>query len=129
MSELTGGIENALDRGESPEKAKQSFLNAGYKKEDIEEAFNESSQYEATAKPQNIVQSANITSANTAPQADNTNLNLPPSPPQNNLIPKKKKNNKVLIIVLIILVLLLIGSGVAFLVFKDQIYNFLGGYL
>lgn len=36
--ELIGGLKNALDRGESLAKAKQSFLNAGYKPEEINSA-------------------------------------------------------------------------------------------
>lgn len=36
--ELIAGLKNALARGESLEKAKQSFLNAGYKPEEVEAA-------------------------------------------------------------------------------------------
>ena len=36
--ELIGGLKNALDRGEPLAKAKQSFLNAGYKSEEINAA-------------------------------------------------------------------------------------------
>lgn len=36
--EIVGGIKNALDRGESLEKAKQSFVNAGYEKSEVEKA-------------------------------------------------------------------------------------------
>jgi hypothetical protein len=36
--ELIGGLKNALDRGETLEKAKQSFLNAGYKQNEINAA-------------------------------------------------------------------------------------------
>ena len=36
--ELTSGLKNALERGETLEKAKQSFINAGYKSEKIEAA-------------------------------------------------------------------------------------------
>lgn len=35
-AEISGGIKNALERGESLAKAKQSFLNAGYNKEEVE---------------------------------------------------------------------------------------------
>lgn len=38
-SEIIGGIKNAIIRGESIEKAKQSFINAGYKKEEVEKAI------------------------------------------------------------------------------------------
>jgi len=36
--EIGGGLKNALDRGESLAKAKQSFVNAGYKPEEVEAA-------------------------------------------------------------------------------------------
>lgn len=36
--EIVGGLKNALDRGENLAKAKQSFLNAGYKPEEVEAA-------------------------------------------------------------------------------------------
>ena len=32
---LVGGLKNALERGETLEKAKQSFINAGYKPEEV----------------------------------------------------------------------------------------------
>jgi len=53
-NELVGGIKNALDRGENLEKAKQSLLNAGYEKEDVEAAAREFAQPSAapTAAPQ-----------------------------------------------------------------------------
>jgi hypothetical protein len=37
--EIIGGLKNALDRGETFEKAKQSFINSGYKPEEIELAI------------------------------------------------------------------------------------------
>jgi len=36
--EIIGGLKNALERGENLAKAKQSFINAGYKPEDVEAA-------------------------------------------------------------------------------------------
>jgi len=36
--EIVGGLRNALERGETLAKAKQSFLNAGYKTEEVEAA-------------------------------------------------------------------------------------------
>jgi hypothetical protein len=36
--ELIGGLKNALDRGETIMKAKQSFINAGYKQAEVEAA-------------------------------------------------------------------------------------------
>jgi len=39
--DIASGIKNALERGENLEQAKQSFLNAGYKKEEVEAASRE----------------------------------------------------------------------------------------
>ncbi len=36
--EISGGIKNALDRGESLSKAKQSFINAGYTPQEVQSA-------------------------------------------------------------------------------------------
>ncbi len=36
--EISGGIKNALDRGESLAKAKQSFINAGYTPQEVQES-------------------------------------------------------------------------------------------
>lgn len=36
--EISGGIKNALDRGEPLEKAKQTFINSGYTPEEVQEA-------------------------------------------------------------------------------------------
>lgn len=41
MNEITGGLKNAIERGESIEKAKQSFINSGYNPEEVEQAFQE----------------------------------------------------------------------------------------
>jgi len=45
MNELVGGMKNALERGASLDRIKQTFLNAGYKPEQIEEAASEVSQF------------------------------------------------------------------------------------
>lgn len=37
-NEIIGGLKNALERGETLEKAKRSFINAGYKLEEVEMA-------------------------------------------------------------------------------------------
>jgi len=39
--EIIGGLKNALDRGESLEKAAQSFVNAGYNPNEIKEAVSQ----------------------------------------------------------------------------------------
>ena len=52
---LVGGLKNALERGASIEQAKQSFVNAGYKTEDIEAAAQEVSEI----VPRTIMENSN----------------------------------------------------------------------
>jgi hypothetical protein len=44
MSELTGGILNAMERKEPLESVRRSFLNAGYPPAEIDQAISEASQ-------------------------------------------------------------------------------------
>jgi len=46
MSLLSGPIKNALERGESIDQIKQSFLNASYSQEDIQTAINEINEWQ-----------------------------------------------------------------------------------
>ena len=50
--EIAGGIKNALNRGESLVKAKQSFINSGYSPQEVQEAtqFVYSSQTQAATQ-------------------------------------------------------------------------------
>ena len=38
IAAILGGLKNAIERGESIEKAKSTFLNAGYKSEEVDDA-------------------------------------------------------------------------------------------
>jgi len=42
--EIISGFKNAIERGESVEQAKQSFLNAGYPQQEVEQAAKAASQ-------------------------------------------------------------------------------------
>lgn len=56
--EISGGIKNALDRGEPLEKAKQSFTNAGYTPQEVQEAAQKvASKPSQIAKPLSASQS------------------------------------------------------------------------
>ena len=109
--EIIGGLRFAVKKGESLQHAMTTFLNAGYPKNEIEEA--------ARIIHQEIIQ---------APFAGETNLdkksenNLTPQPGQ--IISKnvssyeqkpKKKAKKAVVIILIILAMLVIGIGILFL--------------
>ncbi len=43
--EIEAGLQNAMERGESLEQAKQSFINAGYNPQEVAEAGNRMSSY------------------------------------------------------------------------------------
>jgi hypothetical protein len=98
--ELIGGIRNALERGESIEKAKQSFLNAGYKQNEI-----------AIAVQKIPAGSTHIIPTTTSP----THATIPGKPFSTSTIPTtiapKKKSKLLLIILIIISVLILVGAG------------------
>jgi hypothetical protein len=112
--ELIGGLKNALDRGESLEKAKQSFLNAGYKSNEINAAVQKmpmaNSQIVKPAEPKNKIK-ALIPQPQIQPkqemkpvvQSSTTTTNPPVQP---------KEASKTFIIILISLaVIVLIGAG------------------
>ena len=54
MNELTGGIKNALEKGEALQKIKQSFVNAGYKPSEVEAAAQEAQALTRHAQPMPI---------------------------------------------------------------------------
>ena len=106
LGELEGGLKNALDRGYSIEKAKQSFLNSGYKSQEIEKAA-----VKITAEPRTqIVQPKETTSVKIPvkkfPEKQNTN---------------KKISKKLIIILITISVLIIIGAGILG-IFWDKIF-------
>lgn len=82
--EIISGFKNAIERGESVEQAKQSFLNSGYPQQEVEQAAKAASQG-ATA----IVQTSS---------ADSQTL----------VQPLKKSKKKWIIILAIVFVLIII---------------------
>ena len=104
--ELIGGLQNALSRGEKIEKAKQSFISAGYDSKEIETAAQK-----ITTTPKLIQQSS--TQANT-PKQKNTKLPVSQSITTNKPKEKKQVSKKFIIILasigaLIIAIALIIG--------------------
>jgi hypothetical protein len=102
-----GGLTNALERGSTLQKAKQSFINAGYKPEDIEAASKKVSGITskivssgvAPVKGQNSVVSKKKVIPNTAT-----------SPP-----PKKKKQISKKFTIVLILLSVIVFAGLAFI--------------
>ncbi len=106
--ELIGGLQNALLRGESIAKAKQSFISAGYKPQEIE----------AAAQNINITSKiAQQTSASLNPiKQQSQSSTTTPKPNQ-----KKQISKKFLIILISIAVLILISTALLGL-FWDKIF-------
>lgn len=96
ITELIGGLKNALEKGENLENAKQSFINAGYKKEDVEKASHQVHQaYSSTEQVQKHPEKQQ-------PQKEQNKL---PEQP-------KKSNKKLYIILAIISALILLAAGI-----------------
>jgi hypothetical protein len=97
--ELIGGLQNALSRGENINKAKQSFISAGYKPEEIESAAQKLS---TTPK---ITQSTSISSTQKTQQPKQPAQSITTKPK-----PQKKTSKKFIIILALIGILVLTGS-------------------
>ena len=140
--EILGGLRSALDRGESFKKAMMTFFNAGYKKEEIEEAagiLNSQGVQPAAASTQ-VAQSKLV-----QPQAQTTSNKLEPVMPTNMMqVPvqyqqqapavKQKVSNygdeskdKTLIFILIGVLVFLFGTLLAIFIFKNELISFFSG--
>ena len=100
--ELAGGLKNALERGENLEKAKLSFLNAGYKKEEIEAAAREVSQ-------PSVAPTAASPSKPSAPPAPAAPAKIPT--PQLPATAQPQKMSKKLMIILGVVVVLILAAA------------------
>ncbi|MEK6820762.1 MAG: hypothetical protein AABX71_03560, partial [Nanoarchaeota archaeon] len=90
--EILAGIRNALEKGESLEQAKASFINAGYGRRDVEEAA--ASILGFSEPTEEVPEATKISSTLTTAQM-----------PQ-----KKKSKYKILIIIIVIVLILLLAS-------------------
>jgi len=119
--ELIGGLKNALERGEPLAKAKQSFLNAGYKQAEIEGAVQKmpttNSQISSTIKDSREDKTSvkaqatyGLSESKTQPTAKPI---AQPSPTTTTKIPgqPKKLSKKFIIILISSAALILIGAA------------------
>lgn len=98
--ELIGGLKNAILRGESIQKAKQSFINAGYKPQEIEKA---SQKISTTSKTNQQLPS----------QSPNPNqTNQQPSGKPQSIKQPKPLSKKFLIILILISIIIIAGAAV-----------------
>jgi hypothetical protein len=128
-TEILGGIQLALSKGETLQQAMQSFYNAGYKKEEIEEAARMTlpNQTQPVQQAQPTQTGKKITPPKPTKQV--SNYASPPTKQKPKVIPKasnyEKKPSKgkgAIIALIIILVLLLLGLA-AVIIFRENIVN------
>ena len=105
--EIVAGIKNAVERGSSLEKAKQSFINAGYNKADVEDSAKSLSGVisRIPEQPRPIEPSSKTAPAPTPTPA--------PSPEISVSKEEKGLRSKKLVIILIIVLLVLIAGLIA----------------
>lgn len=104
--ELVGGLKNALDRGEPLAKAKQSFLNAGYKPAEIEGAIKKIPTAASQINNQ-VKDSRGNRSQNTKIKTKKGVSSLPKAVKEKS--PKQKLSKKFIIILIASATLVLIG--------------------
>jgi hypothetical protein len=109
VSDLLGGIKNAMERKESIEKIRASFLNAGYKIEEVNTAINESN-------PTYSENSPNL------PIQETERFKPLPSPTK---IQEKKSTSKSFWIILIIISVLILAGAALLGLYWDKIMGLL----
>jgi len=141
--EIFGGLKSALDRGESLKRAMMTFYNAGYKKEEIEEAARAlaNTNLIKTAQPQSVQSSINSNQKSTTSQPTQSNTiqnsinpNSNPVARSNNQIKQKAskygddKGDKTLIFLLAGILVFLFGVLISIFLFKDQLISFFSSF-
>ena len=104
--EILGGLRHAINRGESLEKAMLSFYNAGYRKEEIEEAAKFILSGEV---PVSVVKETKLIPAQLNPQSKISAYG------QEKLNPVKRAARG-LIIAIVVVAILFVGLLIAFLI-------------
>jgi len=106
--ELIGGLRNALDRGETLVKAKQSFINAGYKQVEVEAAARK-----VPAATSQISRPATVAPVTAKPLPKPITQAAKPQSATTTAPSQPKKLSKIFIIILIVIsALILIGAAI-----------------
>jgi hypothetical protein len=137
--DIIGGLKIALSRGDSLQKAMQSFYNAGYKKEDIEEAARTLNA--EGFRPQVVSRTPRVKAKpSTKPEHPGYQppIKTTPSPvlqrpattstiPQRQTVSSygEKKGIDVITIILIAILIILIGVLIGVFLFKQDLIEFL----
>jgi len=126
--EIISGLRNALERGESLDKAAQSFLNAGYNPNEVKESVTAITQGATDITIQPVQHTSTQKESNqTFPK--NFIQGAPQAPAETILIQKPKKKHRVLITVLVVVLLILGAVLVSLAVLGNQILAALSGFL
>lgn len=129
--EIVEGLRNAIQRGYSLEQAKQSFINAGFNREEVESAA-----ASLVGISNSFVQQQPIQQQTQQPRMPQLPANVPQpkmSMPEIKPLPtsvyQKAESHKSmgLIIFLVIVLILLLGVLAASFIFKEQILNLISG--
>ncbi len=128
--EIVEGLRYALSRGETLESAMMSFFNAGYAKEEIEEA---AAFLNAPQMPQGYPIGTTPQQASSQGAVQQTQ---PLQQPQPNVVQrvsdygsKSKSSGKIVTIILITLLIFLLGLLVSVFLFREELAEFLNSLL
>jgi hypothetical protein len=141
--EILGGLKSALERGESLKRAMMTFFNAGYKKEEIEEAAKNLTAQNVqpvatepkiipTSKPISIpkevkpveVLPAEPIKVQLTPQVKTQS----PTVKQNVSSYGEEPKDKALIFVLVSVLIFLVGVLLSIFIFKEELINFFSSF-
>jgi len=135
--EILGGLKSAIERGNSLKRAMMTFFNAGYKKEEIEEAarfLNES----GISQPSATIPSVSPTVKK--PLTTDNQLEVPqmkepiPNQQQVQVVTQKVSNyeddpkDKSLIFILVGVLVFLLGVLISIFIFKNELINFFSSF-
>ncbi len=120
--DIVAGLKNAVERGEGIETAKQSFISAGYPREEVEEASNLIQSGSALI----IGRGENFPPLKIQQQVQPAETQQTEMPKEEKPLPNKLKRN-FKIILLVIILLFLVGILMATILFKNEIISFLSG--
>ena len=122
--DILGGLQVALERGASLEGAMRSFYNAGYKKEEIEEA---AKVLMTRAQPQQFQSSEDM--QKTQPQKKYQQFKSGKSVQKVSDYEKPSGVRTIAIAVLVTLLLILLGALAGIFIFKEEIIGLFGKIL
>ncbi len=135
--DILSGLSSAIARGDSLRQAMISFYNAGYKKEEIEEAAKalnqpqqqvqtqpSTSQNPQSSQPPQKIQTIPQTTQQVQPQVQQA---FPSQSAKQNVSAYGKKKKSGGIIFLVVLLFVLVGALVSILVFREQLTTLING--